>query len=65
MNNLHNLFDSLQEFDLGNGHQGSFYSLRALEKAGVGSISRLPFQFGWCWNPSSVIATGTKYLKAT
>ena len=42
MNNLHNLFDSLQEFDLGNGHQGSFYSLRALEKAGVGPISRLP-----------------------
>src|SRR5947208_399055 len=42
MNNLHNLLDSLQEFDLGNGHQGSFYSLRALEKAGVGPISRLP-----------------------
>ena len=42
MNNLHNLFDSLQEFDLGNGHQGSFYSLRALEKAGLGPVSRLP-----------------------
>ncbi|PYK65409.1 MAG: aconitate hydratase, partial [Verrucomicrobia bacterium] len=42
MNKLHSLFDSLQEFDLGNGHQGSFYSLRALEKAGVGPISRLP-----------------------
>ncbi len=42
MNKLHNLFDSLQEFDLGNGNQGSFYSLRAVEKAGVGPISRLP-----------------------
>ena len=42
MNNLHNLFDSLQKFDLGNGSQGSFYSLRALEQAGVGPVSRLP-----------------------
>ena len=38
----HNLFNSLQNFDLGNGKQGSFYSLPALEKAGVGPISRLP-----------------------
>src|SRR5437660_10090397 len=40
--NSHNLFGSLQKFDLGAGKQGSFYSLPALEKAGVGSISRLP-----------------------
>ena len=39
----HNLFDSLQKFDLGSGgNQGRFYSLPALEKAGVGRISRLP-----------------------
>jgi aconitate hydratase A / 2-methylisocitrate dehydratase len=38
----HNLFDSLQQFDLGDGKQGKFYSLRALEKAGVGNISKLP-----------------------
>src|SRR3954449_2253768 len=38
----HNLFNSLQTFDLGVGRQGSFYSLPALEKAGVGPISRLP-----------------------
>ncbi len=38
----HNLFDSLQKFDLGHGRQGSFYSLPALEKAGLGPISRLP-----------------------
>src|SRR5689334_13419364 len=38
----HNLFNSLQSFDLGNGSQGQFYSLPALEKAGVGPISRLP-----------------------
>ena len=42
MNNAHNLFNSLQKFDLGNGKQGSFYSLPALEQAGVGPISRLP-----------------------
>ncbi|HEY5297369.1 MAG TPA: aconitate hydratase [Verrucomicrobiae bacterium] len=38
----HNLFDSLQTFDLGNGKKGNFYSLPALEKAGVGNISKLP-----------------------
>jgi aconitate hydratase len=32
----------LQEFDLGNGKQGKYYSLPALEKAGVGPISKLP-----------------------
>ena len=42
MNNPHNLFESLQQFDLGNGRQGRFYSLPALERAGVGPISRLP-----------------------
>jgi aconitate hydratase len=36
------LFDSLQKFDLGGGKKGFFYSLPALEKAGVGAISRLP-----------------------
>jgi aconitate hydratase len=38
----HNLFNSLQTFDLGNGKQGNFYSLPALKKAGVGNISKLP-----------------------
>ena len=42
MSNAHNLFDTLQSFDLGNGRQGRFYSLPALEKAGVGPVSRLP-----------------------
>jgi len=42
MNQPHNAFDSLQKFDLGNGQQGTFYSLPALEKAGVGTISTLP-----------------------
>jgi aconitate hydratase len=42
MNQPHNPFDTLQSFDLGNGKQGSFYSLPALEKAGVGAISTLP-----------------------
>ena len=38
----HNLFDSLQTFDLGNGNEGQFYSLPALEAAGLGNISRMP-----------------------
>jgi aconitate hydratase len=38
----HNLFNSFQEFSLGAGKKGKFYSLPALEKAGIGKISRLP-----------------------
>jgi len=38
----HNLFNTLQQFDLGNGKPGNFYSLPALEAAGVGPISKLP-----------------------
>jgi aconitate hydratase len=37
-----NPFNSLQQFDLGNGKRGNFYSLQALEKAGLGAISKLP-----------------------
>ncbi|MFA5171371.1 MAG: aconitate hydratase AcnA [Sulfuriferula sp.] len=40
--NQHNLYNSLSEFSLGNGKQGKFYSLPALETAGIGKISRLP-----------------------
>src|SRR5277367_1639218 len=42
MSALHNLAGTLQKFDLGNGKQGNFYSLPALEAAGVGLISKLP-----------------------
>ncbi|HEV7867216.1 MAG TPA: aconitate hydratase [Chthoniobacteraceae bacterium] len=35
-------FQTLQQFDLGNGKQGSFHSLPALEQQGIGPISRLP-----------------------
>ena len=38
----HNLFDSRQTFKLASGKQATLYSLPALEKAGVGNISRLP-----------------------
>ena len=38
----HNLFGTLQTFDAGNGRRGKFYSLPALEQAGIGKISRLP-----------------------
>ncbi|RPI43881.1 MAG: aconitate hydratase AcnA [Betaproteobacteria bacterium] len=37
-----NLFNSLQEFKYGSGKSGQYYSLPALERAGVGKISRLP-----------------------
>ena len=42
MSTSHNLFGTLQQFTLGNGQSGNFYSLPALEKAGVGPISKLP-----------------------
>lgn len=42
MNSPHNLFGTLQTFDLGSGRKAQFYSLPALERAGVGAISRLP-----------------------
>ncbi len=38
----HNLHGTLSQFKLASGSAGTFYSLPALEKAGVGSISRLP-----------------------
>ena len=38
----HNLFGTLQEFELGNGQQAKFYSLPALEQAGIGPVSKLP-----------------------
>src|SRR5438552_8235745 len=42
MSTPHNLFQTLQDFDLGNGQKGKFYSLPQLEKAGVGPVSQLP-----------------------
>src|SRR5512135_548325 len=44
MSNANNAFDSqtLRRFDLGTGREGNFYSLPALERAGLGPISRLP-----------------------
>jgi aconitate hydratase len=42
MSKEHQLFNALQEFDAGHGRKGTFYSLPALEKAGVGAISKLP-----------------------
>ena len=38
----HNLFNTYQSFDLGNGALGKFYSLPELEKQGIGPISKLP-----------------------
>ena len=38
----HNLHNTLQQFKLASGKTGRFYSLPALEQAGIGKISRLP-----------------------
>ncbi len=38
----HNLFNALQPFRTASGVTGQYYSLPALEKAGLGKISRLP-----------------------
>ena len=38
----HNLFDTRKSFNLASGKQSAFYSLPALQAAGVGNISRLP-----------------------
>src|SRR5215218_9258750 len=38
----HNLFDSRKTFTLASGASGTYYSLPALEAAGLGKISRLP-----------------------
>ena len=38
----HNLHNTFKEFKLASGKTGKFYSLPALEKAGLGKVSRLP-----------------------
>src|SRR5471032_1369853 len=38
----HNLHNTLQVFKLASGKTGRFYSLPALEQAGIGNLSRLP-----------------------
>src|SRR5687767_9070903 len=38
----HNLFESLKDLPLPSGRNGKYYSLAALEKAGLGKISRMP-----------------------
>src|SRR5580704_14165828 len=42
MSIMHNLFDTLKDFDAGHGQKGALYSLPALEKAGAGPVSKLP-----------------------
>ena len=38
----HNLFNSLKDFKLRSGKTGKYYSLAALEEAGLGKTSRMP-----------------------
>ncbi len=38
----HNLFDSLQDLPFSSGRKGRYYSLAALEAAGLGTVSRMP-----------------------
>jgi aconitate hydratase len=39
---VHNIFNSLTDFDAGHGRSGRLYSLPRLEQAGVAKVSRLP-----------------------
>jgi len=39
----HNSFNSLRQFKLASGRTGNYHSLAALEAAGLGQISRLPY----------------------
>jgi aconitate hydratase len=39
----HNLFDSLKEFTFGPSGSGRYYALPALEAAGLGKVSRMPY----------------------
>ncbi len=39
----HNLFKSLQDLPLPSGRKGQYYSLAALESAGLGKMSRMPY----------------------
>lgn len=40
--NHHNLFNSLRELSIAQGTSAKYYSLPALEKSGIGKVSRLP-----------------------
>jgi aconitate hydratase len=42
MKEAQNYFNALQQFDVGSGKPGLFYSLPQLEKAGIGPVSKLP-----------------------
>jgi hypothetical protein len=59
MSNALNPFDNdtRKSFDLGNGRNGSFYSLPALEQAGVGPVSKLPVSIRLVLESSCAIAT--------
>ena len=39
----HDLYNSFRQFAAGSGKSGHYYALAALEEAGLGNISRLPF----------------------
>src|SRR5204862_7800824 len=39
---MHDGFETVRQFDAGNGREGFLHSLPALEERGIGKISRLP-----------------------
>ena len=53
-------FKALAEFELGNGKKGKLFSLPALEKQGVGPISKLPNSIRIVLESGSAIATERK-----
>jgi hypothetical protein len=54
------LFDSLKEFKPASGKTGKLYSLPALEKAGIGKISRLPVSIRIVLESSCATATARR-----
>ena len=60
----HNLFNSLQEFNVG-PKRGKFYNLAALEAAESAKFPGCRFRFASCWNRCCAIATASRSPRST
>ncbi len=65
MSEPHNLHNALQEFTYSNGKTGKYYSLPALEAAGIAPLSKLPVSIPSFWNPFSAPATASASKNTT
>jgi len=60
MNAPHNLFNTLQKFDLGGGRQGLFIACRRWKRPASGRFPNCPSPSASCSNPCSAIATAKR-----